>query len=47
MELMIEVLEGEREQVMACDDESCAFALLIELKKHHKGMTKFLLTKPT
>ena len=41
MDLVIDVLEGEREKAMAVDDEKYAFALLSTLKKHHAGMTKF------
>ncbi len=42
MDLVIDVLEGEREKVMAADDERYAFALLAELKKHNAGMTEFI-----
>ncbi len=42
MDLVIDVLEGEREKAMAVDDEHYAFALLTELNKHRDGMTKFI-----
>jgi hypothetical protein len=45
MDLVIDVLEGEREQVMAVDDERYAFALLAELMKHRDGMNEYLSTK--
>ena len=44
MDLVIDVLEGEREKVMCADDERYAFALLGELVKHRDGMTKFIAT---
>ncbi len=46
MELVIEVLEGEREDAMAADNERDAFALLALLKEHHKGLSKFIASPP-
>ena len=45
MDLVLDVLEGEREHVLMCDDEKYAFALLDVLKKHREGMTEFLTGK--
>ncbi len=42
MDLVIDVLEGEREKVMAVNDEKYAFALLAEMVKHRDGMTKYV-----
>ncbi len=42
MDLVIDVLEGERESAMAVDNEQQAFALLAEMKKHRDGLTEFI-----
>lgn len=40
MDLMIDVLESEREAVLTANDELHTFALLAELKKHRDGMNR-------